>query len=138
MLSKVMDSICKRLKEKFNCEVYAESVRQGLKEPCFFVQLAEHKKIPQSSNRYLVESTFCITYYPESMTEPMVECCRVIDDLQFAILYLEIDEFIVRGINMSSEMRDNVLHFMVDYVTELDAAEEHEKMETLKQGVSMK
>ena len=136
MLSKVIDSICKHLKEKFNCAVYAESVRQDLKEPCFFVQLVEHKKIPQPSNQYLIESTFCITYYPESVTDPMVECCKVIDDLQFAILYLEIDEFIVRGINMSSEMTNNVLHFMVDYEITLVDTEEHEKMGTitLKRG----
>lgn len=145
MLSKIIDGICLELKTQFGdgYEIYPEAVRQGLKEPCFFVQLVRHKKTShvgtkQVGKSYKLESSFCITFIPESTNKAMLECCEAVDILQFGLEEITVDGDLVIGTDMHSETVDNTLHFFVDYNMFVRQKNEVEPMEELKKNIGMK
>ena len=54
MLNEIMDAVTGRLYELFGdgYTIYTDRVKQGLEEPCFFVQFLEPSEKPMIGRRY--------------------------------------------------------------------------------------
>jgi hypothetical protein len=117
MLDKIIDGICKKLRETFGeqVKIYTEPVKQGLSEPCFFIQLVNPSSVQLLGRRYLRENLFCIQYFPENTDETNAECLAVLDELYSALEYIGFDGGLQRGIKMRGEISEGVLNFFVNY-----------------------
>jgi hypothetical protein len=135
MLNSIISGICTKLNEAFGDDytIYKEQVAQGLKEPCFFVQIVEPTNTQQLGNRYFRENLFCIQYFPISENAPIAECLSVQDDLFLALEYIMVGEDLQRGEKMRGEFSDGVLNFFVEFNMFVYKTEDLDPMEELEQ-----
>lgn len=133
MLDKIVDGISEKLNSVFgdDYKIYTESVKQGLKEPCFFIQLVSPVNKSLLGERSLRENLFCIQYLPSNKNEPKAECYRVQDDLYLALEYITVDGGLQRGIKMRGEFADGILNFFVNYNMFVKKTDEKMPMEEL-------
>ena len=59
MLDKIVDGISEKLNEVFGdgYKIYTESIKQGLKPPCFFIQLVNPMNTRVLNRRFFRESS---------------------------------------------------------------------------------
>ena len=118
MINGMIEAISVALNEEFGdeYEIYRESVRQDLKEPCFFIQILNPTVKQVIKNRYFRSNQFCIQFFPESV-EKRKECEDVAERMLWCLEYihLEGEETPVRGTQMHGEIVDDILHFFVNY-----------------------
>jgi hypothetical protein len=133
MLDKIIDVISEKLNEAFgeDFKIYTEEVKQGLTEPCFFIQLVTPTNTQVLGKRYFRQNLFDIQYFPQSKNEPKAECLRVQDDLFLALEYINVGEDLQRGEKMRGEFADGVLNFFVEYNMFVYKTEEQDPMEEL-------
>jgi hypothetical protein len=117
MLQGIVDGISKKLSAVFGegYKIYPEHVSQGMKEPCFFIQLVSQSSRRVMDRRFFREHQFCIRYYPKSRDEPRAECFAAQDALFPALSYITADGDLLRGTGMHGEFVDGVLNFFVDF-----------------------
>ncbi len=132
------DAIIKVLSE-FNINIYDETVKQGFKEPCFFIKFIvnTHKKL--KTNRYIRYNTLELLYFSnkknfyedyDAMSEKL--------NSSLELIYIENEEIYIRASGeITSEVKDNVLHVTVDYNYHLITKEEISKLKSLEQGVNI-
>ena len=116
MINKIIDGISVAISSEFgdHCEIYTESVEQGLVEPCFSI-LCLNPTIDQVlGKRYFRRNLFCIHYFPNP-DEKKSECHAVIERLMDALEIITVDGGLCRGTDMHSEVVDDVLSFFVNY-----------------------
>lgn len=116
----IIDGISIKLDEIFNqdgdkYEIYGEEIKQGLKEPCFFIKLLKSSQNQVVRNRYFRRQSFDIHYFPESSIQAEKEMLNIADKLYETLEYIKCENDIFRGTEMNHEIVDNVLHFFVDY-----------------------
>lgn len=127
-------SIAEKLKEYYpDYDVYTESLRQGSKDRCFFIdRITAVKKTEirsEKTERYSYLNSFSITVFSEDKKESLDE---IADCLYHALTYIIFDGRRLKGINMAHTLSDNALIFMVDYTTEVNIIEDEiPKMEVL-------
>ena len=116
MIKKVIDGICFAISSKFgeDCEIYTESINQGLKEGSFAIVCLNPTYTQFLGKRYFRTNQFCIHYFPKT-NEPKSECLEVLESLYDALEIIEVDGDSIRGTNISNEMDEGVLHFFVNY-----------------------
>ncbi len=125
MVNKIIDGICLKLKEEFgdDYKIYTEEVKQGLKTPCFFINVLNPSQELFHNNRYYLTNMFCIQYITDSK-EPKDECNRIRDRLFNCLEYININEpvdkenfvtSLIRGKKMHGEYDDDILNFFVNY-----------------------
>ena len=116
MIKKVIDGICIALSSKFGeeCEIYTESIKQGLEGGSFSIVCLNPTNTQFLGKRYFRTNQFCIHYFPKT-NEPNAECLEVLEHLHDALETIEVDSESIRGTNMTSEMDEGVLHFFVNY-----------------------
>lgn len=134
MIQKLIDGICKKLKAEFGTShtIYTKQVEQGLKEPCFFVQLLDDTENKMNTSVYKNEFDFVITYLPTKSVD-----YSVAERMLHAIEIIETVEGKYRGIKRKLAVQDDVGHISVTYTAyEQTQAETEEIMEDL--GVSLK
>ena len=139
MLDKIVDGISVQLNSAFGDEfkIYTEQIKQGLKPPCFFIQLVNPMNIKLVGGRYIRQNLFDIHYFPAS-AEPNAECYNVQDVLYLAMEYITADGDLIRGINMRGEFVDGVLHFFVNYNMVIRKIEELTFMELMQLNLNTK
>ena len=116
MINKIKDGISIAINADFgdDYEIYTESVKQGLKEPCFSI-LCLNPTIQQTlGKRYFRTNQFCIHYFPTS-DESQSECNDVAERLFGVLEYITVDGDLIRGTEMHYEVVDGVLSFFVNY-----------------------
>ena len=115
MINEIVSGISVKLSAEFgdSYRIYTETVKQNLSEPCFFIQLLDFKMKPLINQRYKLESSFCIQYFPESNNMPFSECRSILERMNFSLEY--IMDNALRGINIFSEINDSTLLFYVKY-----------------------
>ena len=61
MYNDILDAVTRRLNELFgdDYEIYTDPVKQGLTEPCFFVQILEPTEKPMIGLPILPRNRFC-------------------------------------------------------------------------------
>lgn len=117
MVNDLIDGISIKLNQVFGDRkrIYSESVKQGLKEPCFFIAVLNPLQTQVIGNRYFRQHPFDIHYFPE-LQDNNNELHGMASDLFNALEYIALENGdLVHGKEMHYEIVDGVLHFFVDY-----------------------
>lgn len=116
MINKIIDGISVAINSEFGdpYEIYTESVKQGLVEPCFSILCLNPTINQVFGKRYFRKNIFCIHYFPSS-DEKQSECHAVTERLMNALEIITVDGDLCRGTDMHGEVVDNVLSFFVNY-----------------------
>lgn len=117
MLNETVIGIAQKLDQTFGdgYEIYIDSVKQGLHEPCFLIVHLKGNQEQEIGNSYTREQPFDIHYFPQSKNDITQEISTVIDVLVMSLEYIEVDDGLLRGTEMSHEVIDDVLHFYVNF-----------------------
>jgi hypothetical protein len=96
-------------------KLYTESIEQGFKEPCFFVQLITQEQTQRLGNRYREVYSFDVMYFPTENGNENEESHNVSAELYELLEYITVNGDLIRGIKLNSRVQEKVLHFFVDY-----------------------
>ena len=142
MIQLLTESISIALEAEFGEEyqIYDESVAQGLKEPCFFIQCLEASYNLYRGKRYYRAQQFCIQYLPKCQKDARSECEAAAERLYGALEYLTLhdDGTLLRGRRMRHKTVDEVLHFFVHYDFFVMKKLDSDLMETLDHSMQEK
>nr|DAQ19558.1 MAG TPA: tail completion protein [Caudoviricetes sp.] len=133
MINSIIESISITLDEEFGdeYEIHMEEIKQGLNEPCFFINCLNPKIEQFLGKRYFHTNQFCIQYFPATV-EKQRECNEVAERMIWALEYIRVDsEEPVRGTDMHYEIIDGVLNFFINYDCFIYRAGEEETMEMM-------
>ena len=85
MINSIIEAISVALNGEFgdSYKTYTQDVKQGLKEPCFFVSCINPTHRLFRGKRYFKENQFCIQYFPQDKRQANEECNAVADWLFF-------------------------------------------------------
>lgn len=118
MINSIIEAISVALDGEFGdgYEIHMEEIRQGLKEPCFFIQCLNPTVEHFLGDKYFRTNQFCIQYFPET-GEKRRECSAVAERMWRCLEYVTRDggERPMRGTRKKYEVVDDVLHFFVNY-----------------------
>lgn len=117
MINEIIDGICLALNDEFGdeYEIYTETLKQGLKQPCFSIVCINPTKEQFLGDRYYSTNSFCIHYFPSSI-EPNTEINTVRTRMFDTLEYITVDGDLIRGTKMTAEVDDSgVLNFIVNY-----------------------
>lgn len=133
MLTEIIKGISMKLNAAFGdgYKIYQNDVEQGLKEPCFFIQILKPELSPLLGRRSLKRNPFDILYHP-SAPGNNVEMITVADRMMEALEFITLpngDSLRSTGINY--EIVDDVLHFFVNFNHTQIKPYEETTMETL-------
>lgn len=133
MVNEIRDGISIKLNATFGdgYKVYLKDVRQGLKEPCFFVALLQPERRPMIGPRSFQTNPFDIHYFPidEADNGEMITVGEQLMEAMEIITLLNGD--LIRGTNRKYEIVDGVLHFFVNFNMHLIKPVDATLMETL-------
>ena len=117
MINSMIESISIALNAEFGdrSKVHREAKKQGLTEPCFFIQCLNPVEELFLGKRYSRKNQFCIQYFPEDKLHGEQECHAAAGRLFSCLECLGVGGSLVRGTKMRYEMADGILHFFVNY-----------------------
>lgn len=134
MINSIIKAISITLNTEFGdgYETHMEEIKQGLVEPCFFIQCLNPTTELFLGKRYFRQNQFCIQYFPESDNKQS-ECNEVAERLTWLLEYITVpgDDKPIRGTKMKSDVIDGVLNFFLNYDCFVYRVETNEPMETL-------
>jgi hypothetical protein len=144
MINQIIEAIASAMNTEFNAtkdnyEIYVNDIKQGLKEPCFFISCLSPSMQLYPSRRYKRENFFCVQYFPES-EEARTECMDVAERLFECLEYIWIsgDTKPMHGTGMRYEINDEVMSFFVNYNCFVQKKDNTEKMGTLRHNVRVR
>lgn len=121
----IIEAIATALNGEFGEEytVYAEDVKQGLSEPCFFISCINpsDRQLMGNANRHFLaaryyrENRFCIQYFPLEENNGRQESYDKAERLFGCLEEISADGDIIRGTDMNFEYTDGILSFFVSY-----------------------
>jgi hypothetical protein len=115
MIEKIIDGILAALNGEFEgCTLYTEEVRQGLREPCFFVSCISPDTKVLRGRRYRHTNQFAVQYLTNA-DEPRADCNRVSEQLFNCLELITVEGELIRGTGMEAAIEDDVLTFTVNY-----------------------
>lgn len=117
MINSIIESISITLNAEFGdkYKIHRGEKRQGLKEPCFFIQCLNPTEELFFWKRYFRKNQFCIQYFPENKLHGKEECYAVGERLFSCLEYLDVGGDLVMGTKRKYEVVDGILHFFVNY-----------------------
>lgn len=115
MVNSIIDGIVLKLDSIFGNDsvIHTESIEQGLEEPCFYVALLASRQKLFFNNRYYLEHSFDVHYFPGT-ADKNAEMHDVATKLS-GLEYITSDGNLLRGTDLNCEIVDGVLHFFVQY-----------------------
>ena len=121
MINSIVEAISCSLNKEFgdDYEIHNEEIKQGLKEPCFFIACLNPNNNLFLGKRYERTNQFCIQYFPQSATT-------------------DGDTKPIRGSKMNHQVVDGVLNFFVNYDFFTVKTEEQTPMETMTASTDVK
>ena len=140
MINEITDGISLAITSDFGdtYEIYTESIKQGLNEPCFSILCLNPTLEQFMGKRYFRTNQFCIHYFPSS-DEKRSECHAVAERLFGVLEYITVGDDLIRGTEMHCEIVDDVLSFFVNYdLYVYKDVDNEEFMETLEQNTIVK
>lgn len=141
MINSIIEAISVSLNMEFGdrYEIHMEDIKQGLKEPCFFIMSLNPSKESYPGKRNFRESPFVIQYFPES-ENVRKECNETAERMMYCLEYITItgEERPTRGTDMKYEIVDGVLNFFINYDFFTIMPETDTSMETLKSDTFIK
>lgn len=121
----IIEAIAAALNGEFGEEyaVYAEDVKQGLSEPCFFISCINpsDRQLMGNANRHFLaaryyrENRFCIQYFSLDENNGRRESYDKAERLFGCLEEISADGDIIRGTDMNFEYTDGILSFFVSY-----------------------
>ncbi|APC82878.1 phage tail terminator family protein [Clostridium botulinum] len=122
-------------KEFPNINIYGEEIKQGFEEPCFFIKVLSSGQNKELNIRYKKNISFNIHYFSDK--EDLNNDCNDMTDKLYEVLeYIKTNNSLYRANEMTHEVIDGVLHFMLQFNYHvLKEIEEAPKMNKLKQEV---
>ena len=121
----IIEAIAAALNGEFGEEyaVYAEEVKQGLSEPCFFISCINpsDRQLMGNANRHFLaaryyrENRFCIQYFSLDENNGRRESYDKAERLFGCLEEINADGDIIRGTDMNFEYTDGILSFFVSY-----------------------
>ena len=136
----IIEAIAAALNGEFGEEytVYAEDVKQGLSEPCFFISCINPASSLFLGKRYFRENLFCIQYFPRRQGRERAECNETAERLFKCLEYLEVSGRFVKGTGMKYEVADGILNFFVNYDIYIQKKETLPAMEEVEKEITAK
>ena len=118
MIENITEGILAAIREEFGegYTLYTEAVKQGLKEPCFFITCISPNIRLYRGRRYLHTNGYTIQYLTDA-AEPRAECAAVAERLFGCLELITVDEDLMRGTGMNADIvaEDGLLNFTVNY-----------------------
>ncbi len=139
MINTIIEAISTALDKTFGegYEIYMEEIKQGLQEPCFFIQCLHPTTSLFLGKRYFKENPFCIQYFP--LTEKKQrECYEVAERMIGCLERIFIKKDCYRGTNIYYEIIDGVLNFFVNYNFFVSRIEMETPMEQIESQIGAK
>lgn len=141
MINSIIEAISVSLNGEFgdDYEIHMEEIKQGLKEPCFFIACLNPTNNLFMGKRYERTNQFCIQYFPKS-DEVQRECNGVAERMYDCLEYITIDGDIkpIRGSGMNHQVVNGVLNFFVNYDFFTVKTEDNTPMETMTASTGVK
>lgn len=146
MINGIIEAVSIALNAEFGdgYKIHMEQIKQGLEEPCFFVQTVEptHEKtfgVPDSLGRYHRLVPLCIQYFPATK-EVQRECNTVAEQMTWCLEYVTVygETKPIMGTNVHYEIVDEVLNFFVTYDFYVLVNPELEVMGSMESSTSVK
>lgn len=140
MENEIIEGISERLYELFgdDYEININEIRQGFKEPCFFILDLTDEQNLVIRNRYYQTHSFDIQYFPKDHNSTR-ECNAIKKTLFMGLEYIHLGDDLIRGTEMSANVQNNVLHFFVNYnIFVFRVLDPVPKMQTLTQTQHLK
>lgn len=124
----VRKEVIKKLDSIFpDIEIYGEEIKQGFKEPCFFVAQINTDHKQELGKRYRRMYSFDVQYFGTNNQGMESMALMLYEHLEYLLDYK------ARAVSMNHQVTGGVLHFLVDYRVMLIKEEEiYYKMETLE------
>lgn len=117
MVNKLLNAVTKQLGTTFgkNYRYYLEDVEQGLKKPCFTVDVLI--PIQRSKSPVLYDRTMpmVIHYFSDSETKLKNNCYTMVERILECLEYLPFENTLIRGENISYQIVDDVLQVFITY-----------------------
>lgn len=141
MINAIIEAISIALNEEFGggYEIHMEEMKQGLKEPCFFIFCVNQADELFFGKRSFRANQFCIQYFPAT-DRIQWECNEAIERMCQCLRYITVygDSKPVRGTKMRGEVVDGVLNFFVNYDGFIDTERQETAMENLEMDMNGK
>lgn len=141
MINSIIKAISITLNGEFGdgYETHMEEIKQGLVEPCFFIQCLNPTTELFLGKRYFRQNQFCIQYFPET-DDKQAECNDVAERLTWLLEYITVpgDALPIRATKMKSDVIDGVLNFFLNYDCFVYRVEQSEPMETFVSSTNAK
>ena len=138
--TKLKDGIINKLKS-FGITIYDETVKQGFKEPCFFVQFLLNTHRHLIDHRYERLNTVEIMYFSDHKESSKEDYDNMAERLFGELKYINVEDDNNHPIRLSgditAEVVDDVLHVTCDYNYHLITKENKAKMLYKEQGVDV-
>ena len=132
MINAIIASISNALYSEFGYENHMEEIKQGFKEPCFFIKCLNPTNNLFLGKRYFRRNNFVVQYFPKSEHSPNAECYAVGEELMQHLELIPVLDAVLRGTEMNYEMVDGVLNFFVNYNCFVYKVDEKVLMETMQ------
>lgn len=126
----VLDGITLAIRQAYpGSQIESNRIEQGLTPPAFIVLLVSEEQTARVGLRWHRRPRFDISYFPKKKRE---ECYDVANELYGVLELITLPGGdLVRGVDMSYEVTDNVLHFFVSYPHYVSAGTDEEPMEEM-------
>lgn len=126
----VLDGITLAIRQAYpGSQIESNRIEQGLTPPAFIVLLVSEEQTARVGLRWHRRPRFDISYFPKEKRE---ECYDVANELYGALELITLPSGdLIRGVDMSYEVTDNVLHFFVSYPHYVGAETDEEPMEEM-------
>lgn len=135
MTNQLIEAITKTLYKNSKCRTYIDEIKQGFKEPCFFIENKSTVQTKGYGKRRLKENLIVINYFPSDNLNKIQEINEICDELYRTLEYISFDEkHIIRGRNMNHSISDGVLVFTVTYAFCMTEKTDKIYMDSLKQN----
>lgn len=116
MVNDLYTSIAVKLESLFDePRIYFDKLPQGYKAPSFFIKLLSATHELKLYNRYELTLNFDVHYLPNDRHIDVEEFNDVAYRLLFGLEYIEFNNSPIRGMNISYEVQEDVLHFFITY-----------------------
>ena len=132
MIEKYIDAISIQLDKYLDAEnIYVNQQLQDFETPCFIIQMIDSLKELKLNTRQKRIYPFDIVYIAKESED--IETLYAMGDFLYETLdMLEVEEELVRGLDLEYKIVDNALHFFVTYPMLLDYEKDNEKMSSLR------
>lgn len=97
-----------------NVNIYGEEIKQGFKEPCFFVKVLDSDMSKELGRRYKENLDFDVHYFSDK-EDINSDCFYIVDRLCEVLESIEVNGLRFGANKMKHEVIDGVLHFTLQF-----------------------